>query len=189
MAHIPLMVNLRGRLATVIGGGKIAARRVRTLCEAGAQVTIVAPEITPTLMERVNQGVLHWHRKPFEPGDLDKAWVIVAATDNKATNRAVAEAAGSHCLVNVVDDSSLGNFHVPVSLNRGKLTFAVSTGGASPILARRIREDLARQYDETWGEKVEQLYQLRERLKKSEIREQDRHQRLVDGVEEMFKKE
>ncbi|SFS71243.1 NAD(P)-dependent oxidoreductase [Marininema halotolerans] len=189
MTHIPLMVDLRSCISVVIGGGRIAARRVGTLCDAGAKVTIISPDLVPSLLEGVQIGKWQWKRKYFEPSDLENAFIIVAATDDTATNRVVAQAAPPHALVNVVDDPSLGNFHVPVSLKRGRFTLSVATGGASPILARRIRDELARQYDESFGEKVEQLYQLRMALKSSEDDPEARLKRLENMVDSIFDNE
>ncbi|PTX63238.1 precorrin-2 dehydrogenase/sirohydrochlorin ferrochelatase [Melghirimyces profundicolus] len=184
MNHTPIMLNLHGRPAVVIGAGKVAARRSRWLLEAGARVTVVAPEAGGEIRTLAGEGKLHWRKKAFEPADLHDAWVVVAATDSAEVNRKVAEAAGSRQLVNVVDRPSLGNFHVPVRLNRGRLTLSVSTGGASPFLARMIRDELAEQYDESWREKLDRLYREREKIRTSGLSEEEKRRRLRRLAEE-----
>lgn len=160
----PLMVDLSGRAAVVIGGGRVATRKVNHLLEAGARVTVVAPELTATLTSAVEAGRIGWKPQRFSPDVLGDAWVVVAATDDARVNAQVAQAAGEGRLVNVVDRPELGNCHFPAYLRRGRLTLAVSTGGASPQLAKQIRAGWEREFDESWAERLEALY--RERRKR-----------------------
>lgn len=152
MGLYPLFLELAGRRAVVVGGGRVAERKALALLEAGAAVTVVAPEATPPLAEAARGGRLVWHRRAFEPGDLAGAALVFAATDRREVNAAVAawaRAAGVLC--NVADDPAACDFFVPALLRRGDLLIAVSTGGASPAVARRIREALAARFGEEWA--------------------------------------
>ncbi|PTM58079.1 precorrin-2 dehydrogenase/sirohydrochlorin ferrochelatase family protein [Desmospora activa] len=163
----PLMVDLQGKPAVVVGGGRVALRKVETLLEAKAQVTIVSPTLQPELLQLVEAGDAVWRRQPFSVDVLEEAWMVVAATDDAAVNAQVASAAGKRLLVNVVDQPELGNCHFPALLRRGRLTLAVSTGGASPRLAQQIRDGWKEQFDDTWTERLERLYQERRKRRAS----------------------
>lgn len=163
MILTPFMVHLIGKQAVIVGGGRVAFRKALRLMKGGARVTIVSPEVHPALQECIEAGKIDWKQKKFMVDDLEDAWVVVAATDSPDVNRRVALFARSRQLVNVVDQPELGNFHTPAELNRGRLILAVSTGGASPVLACKIRDHLANVYDESWEKKVEDLYQKRRR--------------------------
>ncbi len=103
----------------------------------------------------------------FEPNDLDSALVVIAATNNEMVNTFVASSAGKHQLVNIVDNPELSTFHVPAKLTRGDLTISVATGGASPTLAKSIRDELSEIYDDSYGDYLEFLTLSREKVKHS----------------------
>lgn len=159
------MLDLGGRLVLLVGGGAVAARKLASLLEAGARVRLVSPELAPeTEAQADNEGVELLSRG-FEPHDLDGAWLVVCATDDEALNRSVAAAANeARVFVNVVDVPPLCSFIVPAVLHRGELTVAVSTGGASPAAARRLRQSLDRQFGPEWGPYLAILRAARARL-------------------------
>ncbi len=158
----PIMVDLRGRRVLVVGGGSVAYRKVRVLLDDSAEVVVVAPELTPELARLVEAAGLDWRARSFEPGDLEGCFLAVAATDDEAVNRAVFEAAEARrMLCNVVDQPELCSFIVPAVVRRGGLILAVSTTGASPLLARKIKERLADEYDEAWADYVDLLARVR----------------------------
>ncbi len=137
MRYFPAFLDLVGRDVLVVGGGEVAARKVRLLSDAGARVTVVAKRLVPEL---AGDGHLTIVRRGFVAGDVLGKALAVAATDDREVNRRVAEAgAAAGIPVNVVDDPSLSTFIVPAIVQRGEVVVAVSTGGASPVLARRIR--------------------------------------------------
>ncbi len=172
------MLDLSQKPAVVVGGGKVAARRIRWLLIAGACVTVVAERAQEAIRVLAAEGKVTYREKPFAPADLEGAWVVVAATDSPEVNRKVAESAGDRQLVNVVDQPDRGNFHVPTSLQQGWLTLAVSTGGASPILAGMIRDKLAEQFDEKWAEALEALDEERRAIKGSGLCEEEKRHQL-----------
>lgn len=171
----PLFLNLEGIRCTVVGGGKVAERKVDSLLECGAAVTLIAPDLTERLGLLAEKGVLFVRRKRYEPGDLQGAKVVISATDDEELNAAVAaEARSVGAWVNVVDAPDLCSFLVPACSRHGCLTIAVSTAGASPALARRIREELDKRYGEEYGALADLLGELREELKESVAAEQER---------------
>jgi uroporphyrin-III C-methyltransferase/precorrin-2 dehydrogenase/sirohydrochlorin ferrochelatase len=148
----PLFVDLRGRRVVVVGGGLVARRKVAALRDAGARVRLVAREVLPDLQADADAGRLDLVVQPFDPGHLDDAWLVVAATDDGAVNEAVA-AAAAQCRVwaNVVDDAERSSVQVPARVERGPLQVAISSGGGAPMLARHLREKLEAELDESWA--------------------------------------
>lgn len=148
----PLFLDLRGRRVVVVGGGAVARRKVSALREAGAHVRLVAPVVADELASLAARGEIDHAARAFEPGDLDDAWLVVAATDDPAVNRDVAAAAEARRLwANVVDDAALSTVQVPARVERGPLQVAISSGGGAPMLARHLRETLEAQLDEGWS--------------------------------------
>lgn len=185
MSGYPVMLNLTGKQAVVIGGGHIAHRKIISLLDAGAVVTVVSPDVIPVMQELVRQHDVTWLKKKYEPKDIENAMLVIAATNQKTVNRDIAEQAKDYQLVNVVDQPELGNFQVPAVLRRGKLTVTVSTGGASPILARKIRDDLSGIYDERYEAYLDFLWTCRKRIKVenlSAVRKKELLNRLLDPV-------
>jgi precorrin-2 dehydrogenase/sirohydrochlorin ferrochelatase len=158
-------LDLNGRLAVLIGGGRVAARKLASLLEAGARVRLAAPRLDPRAEELAAGPRVELLRRGFEPGDLDGACLVVCATDDQELNRVVAAEADKRGLfVNVVDVPSLCSFIVPAVVRRGELTLAVSTGGASPAAARRLREGLQDSYGPAWGPYLRLMRVLRRRV-------------------------
>ena len=139
MHHYPLFLNLAGQSVVVIGAGKVATRKIRSLLAAGAHVTVISPHAKRLLI-----GV-RWLKRRYRRGDLRGACLVVAATNDLKVNEEIcAEAKRRKLLVNCVAPPSAGNFIVPAVARRGRLTVAISTGGVSPALAKRLRRDLER---------------------------------------------
>ena len=158
----PVYLNLENQVCLVAGGGKVAERKIRSLLECGAKVRLVSPEVTDRIKQWVQQGTLEWLEREYRFQDLAGVFLVFAATDNSKVNQTIAR----HCFdrglaVNLVTDPTKGNFHVPAVVRRGKLTLAVSTGGASPLMAARIRRQLETQFGPEYGELLELLADLR----------------------------
>jgi len=162
MGFYPILINLEGQQAVVVGGGRVAERKIQTLLAHGAKVRVVAKALTAALTKHVQTGGIEHLGAEFQEKDLDDAFLVVAATDNPSLNRRVSEIARKkRLLVNAVDQPSDCNFIVPSILKRGDLVIAVSTSGKSPALARRIREAL----EGVFGEEYEALLVLMGRLR------------------------
>ena len=139
----PAFLNLAGRRCVVVGGGAVAERKVRGLVAARADVLVVAPKIAPAVVELEVAATVCVQRRPYQPGDLDGAFFVVAATDDRDVNeRVVRDARLVGALVNVVDDPAGCDLTVPAVVRRGDVTLAISTGGRSPGFARYLREEI-----------------------------------------------
>ncbi|WP_347861133.1 NAD(P)-binding protein [Salimicrobium sp. PL1-032A] len=157
MTPLPLTVDIEGREAVVVGGGPVAERRVRTLLEARANLTVVSPELTSSLKEMD----IIWKRKTFDHGDLENAFLVVAATGDDRVDQEVKRAGGDVPLLNVAGHREVGNIQFPASLTRGRLSIAVTTGGASPALASSLRNSIEEGFDEDYASYVDFLYRCR----------------------------
>jgi uroporphyrin-III C-methyltransferase/precorrin-2 dehydrogenase/sirohydrochlorin ferrochelatase len=162
----PLFLDLRGRRVLVVGGGAVATRKVGALLEAAAEVAVVAPALDAELAALVRRKRIAHLGAAFDPAQLDDAWLAIAATDDPAANRAVADAAHARRLwVNVVDDAELASAQLPARVQRGPLQIAISSGGAAPMLARHLREQLETQLDESLGALAQLFIDLRGRIR------------------------
>lgn len=166
MPLYPLFLKLDGRRCVVVGGGTIAARKVRALLECGARVAVVSLELHTKLEEYAEANEIEIVRRAFEPGDLEGAAVAIAATNNRKVNEAVAKASRERgVLVNVVDVPDLCDFYVPSRVDRGDLQIAIGTGGAFPALAKRLRLALEKQFGPEFAAYVELLGRYRQEAK------------------------
>ena len=143
MHYLPIFMKVADRPCLVVGGGAVAARKVALLRKAGAQVNVVAPELCDELDQLAQAGSIEYSQRGFEDSDLEGKVLVIAATDNKAVNQRASELARQHNIpVNVVDNQPLCSFIVPSIVDRSPVQIAISTGGASPVLARLIRTRL-----------------------------------------------
>ena len=150
----PLFMDVSGRRCVVVGGGGVASRKARGLLESGARVVVISPEITPEI-EAMDVTV---ERRPYAPGDLADSALAFAATDSREVNAAASREAKERGIpVNVADRPAEGDFALPSVLRRGGLQVAVSTGGASPTLARRIRDAMEPSFAAEWAGIVEEF--------------------------------
>lgn len=162
----PVFADLRGRAALVVGGGGVAHRKVAALLEAGAKVRVGAPELTAALAQMAEVGRIEHIAGRFEPEWLDGAWLVIAATDDDAVNRAVAEAAEARRVwANVVDDAETSSVQIPARVERGPLQIAISSGGGAPMLARHLREQLESSLDASLAALARLLSRERERIR------------------------
>lgn len=157
--YYPAFLNLRGKNCIVVGGGKVAERKVVALVRSGACVRVVSPELTPVLDRLKSEGVISHVGRRYRKGDLTCAFLAIAATSSEKVNRAVSHDAPF--LVNVIDIPELCNFIVPAVVDRTPLTIAVSTGGASPAMAATIRRELELLYGNEVGRYLLFLGKLR----------------------------
>lgn len=160
----PIMLQLAGKKVMVVGGGKVAERKVSGLLNTGALISVISPDVTEELKKLASNGIIEWQEKAFSQDDLEEAFMIFAATNNKGLNQLIRQTAGGHQLVTIADDPEGSDFHVPSHFHRGRLSVAVSTGGASPILASQIRRKLEQEFDESYDEYLEFLFTARQRI-------------------------
>ncbi|MBC8336739.1 MAG: bifunctional precorrin-2 dehydrogenase/sirohydrochlorin ferrochelatase [Anaerolineales bacterium] len=159
------LIGLDSQQTVVIGGGHVAARKVEGLLVADAQVKVISPVLVPELQSMVDMNTITFIQRSYQNSDLEGAYLAVAATDDLTVNQAIwAEAKQRGCLINVVDDPEHSNFILPAIVQRGEMSIAISTGGGSPALARRMRERLEGIIGPEYGTLVEVLAELRPEL-------------------------
>ncbi|PPU07935.1 NAD(P)-dependent oxidoreductase [Xanthomonas arboricola] len=182
MPLFPLFANLQGRAVLVIGGGEVATRKVLALLKAGAHIRLYAHALSPELAELMQAGRFEQLDGEFDPAWIDDVWLVVAATDDGELNQRVAAAAGARQrLVNVVDDAELSTYQVPAIVDRDPLVIAISSAGAAPMLARRLRERLERELDVSVGRFAGMFARHRERIR-SQFPDMNRRRRWFDRV-------
>jgi len=162
MGFFPVCLDVAGRKCVVIGGGRVAERKVGQLLECGAVVRVISPELTPRLRGMAEQGVIGWEARPYARGDLAGAFLVIAATDDEAVQEEVhGEAVERNLLLNVADVPKWCNFILPATLRRGDFMVSVSTAGKSPALASKVRKELETVFGEEYGVVVELLGHVR----------------------------
>jgi precorrin-2 dehydrogenase/sirohydrochlorin ferrochelatase len=185
VTYYPAFLDLRGRRCLVVGGGAVALRKVEALLRCGAQVLVVAPDLSMELAARVRERRVEHQPREFRTEDLEGAFLVVAATDDAAANARVHEEAERRgLLVNTVDDPERCNFIVPSVIQHGPITVAISTGGASPALAKHLREQIERAVGPEHGALAELMGELRAEVKRVHADEADRRrawQRILDS--------
>ncbi|OEC00655.1 siroheme synthase [Lysinibacillus sphaericus] len=159
--YFPIHLNIEFKTVVIVGGGHVATQKVASLLPAKANIVVVSPTLHDTLVPLVKSGEITWRDKEFEPRDLDDATLIIAATNDTNVNDAVQEAAQHWQLLNRADVQGESDFITPATVRRGPLVLTVSTSGASPALARKIKQDLAEQFDAIYEEYVCFLQQAR----------------------------
>jgi precorrin-2 dehydrogenase / sirohydrochlorin ferrochelatase len=158
-------IQLKGRPCVVVGGGPVAERKITGLLECGAHVTVIAPDVTNLIRETAESGTITWERRAYRSGDAAAAFLVIAATGSKDVNRHVErEAETNGRLVNVVNDQDAGNLIVPAMVRRGRLNIAVSTSGASPLIAKRLRQELEMAFGDEYAAYLDLLAAVRQRL-------------------------
>jgi len=179
--YYPIFLNIQGKKCVVVGGGNVAWRKVCSLKEAGAKVTVVSPDFCPELegetgVERIQQ--------KYDTAILKGAALVIASTDDGVVNKKVyRDAIESGILVNVVDKPELCSFIVPASVMRGNLCISISTGGASPALARNIRENLEQHFGEEYNEFTKLLSEMRQQML-SEIKNESIRRDILQRIAE-----
>ena len=145
-------LKLKGRRCLVVGGGEVGLEKVDGLLACDGDVTLIAPDAVPELVAYAEEGSIKWERRSFEDSDLDGAFLAIAATSDTEVNISVSEGAERRAmLINVVDVPPLCNFILPAIVRSGPLAIAISTAGASPALAKRMKREIAETYGEPYA--------------------------------------
>ena len=185
MDYLPIFVALHHRPVLVVGGNTVAERKIGLLLRSGAQVHVVAPELSEPLQTLQQQGRIHWRAREFLDSDLEGMWLVYSTSDDAELRQRVAEQAEARrILVNSVDDQAHCSFIMPAIVERSPVVVAISTGGRSPVLARRLRTAVERLLPQTTAQLARFIGTLRERINNelADFSQRRRfHEWLVDG--------
>lgn len=182
----PLTVRVNEKRVVVIGGGKVAGFKIIPLLKQGADIVVISPELDANLVKLVEEKKIRWYQREYEKSDIKSAFLVVAASSDSILNEQVAEDAAENQLVNVITNPESGNVHFPAAIHRGLLNIAVSTGGASPKLAKKIRDDIANKYDETYESYLDFLYEVRVKLKDLQLEKRERNILLQEVLKSVY---
>lgn len=179
MRYYPAFLDLINRKAVVVGGGRVAERKVRALLKAGAVVEVVSPAVTTGLKKLDDQGKIRHKKKRYGKGDLRGAFIVIAATSSALVNSKAAQDA-EH-LVNIIDMPADGNFIAPSLVRRGNLTIAISTEGASPAISKAVRKEIEQKYDAEFARYLRFVESLRGKAIK-EIKDAKKRERFLKSL-------
>ncbi|GAB3064615.1 NAD(P)-binding protein [Virgibacillus ainsalahensis] len=177
MAITPLMIELNEQHVIIVGGGRVAERRVHSLLNSGAAITVISPTIKEGIESEWKKGRLHWKQKYVEAKDLADAFLVIVATDDQMVNQEVIHASPRNSLINAAADADKGNVEFPSFFRRGKLLISISTSGASPQLSAAIKNELQTVYDGNYESYIDFLYESRKLIKHSSL--DKAHQKLL----------
>jgi precorrin-2 dehydrogenase/sirohydrochlorin ferrochelatase len=165
MRYYPICLDIQNRSCLVVGGGSVGTRKVITLLNCGAKVTVVSPAASAHLQELANNGLITLTNRPFQFSDLAGMFLVCSATDNQELNRQIhAKAEGLGMLCNVADRPEICNFILPSIVNRGDLIIAISTAGQSPAFAKKLRKDLEKVFGSEYAEFLKLMGAVRQKL-------------------------
>jgi len=183
MGYYPIFVELVGRRCLVVGGGNVAITKVTGLLNAEGEVTVVSPDLQPQLQKLLDGGRIRHIAREYQEGDIDGFDVVMVATDDGAINRTVAtHARAKKIWVNSSDDIPNCDFILPSVVRKGKIVLAASTGGASPALARRLRQDLETFLTDEYALLGEVLAEVRRELRAAKVAvDAEVWQKAIDG--------
>src|SRR4051794_16217993 len=164
MNYFPLLMNIDHKKVVIVGGGHVARQKVEALLPTKALLTVISPAITETLQNYVNEGLVIWKEKAFEPADLDDATLVFAVTNDEEINNAVEEATQHWQLLSRADAKGRVDFINPAVVRRGDFVVTVSTSGASPGLTRKVKTELVEQFGNHYAQYVTFLKEARQQI-------------------------
>ncbi|MCP3952606.1 MAG: bifunctional precorrin-2 dehydrogenase/sirohydrochlorin ferrochelatase [Desulfobacterales bacterium] len=165
MRYYPVNLDIKNRACLVIGGGGVGTRKVKTLVDCGALVTVVSPEVSAQLKKMEAAGLITLEKRAYRTGDLEGKFLVIGATDDEALNRRIhADAENLNTLCNIADRPEICNFILPAIVSRGDLVLTVSTSGKSPAYAKKLRKDLEKQFGEEYEPFLRLMGAIRKRL-------------------------
>lgn len=170
MRYYPVFLDLKGKPVVVIGGGNIAHQKMENLVKVGADVTVISPDLNEPMAALKAEGRFRHIEREYEPGDLEGYNLAFVATDDRSVNATVADEGKARGVwVNAVDDPPYCDFIMPGIVQRGDLVLAISTGGRSPAMARKMREELAEFLTDEWVAMLELAAEVRAELRTRDI--------------------
>ncbi|WP_161946626.1 NAD(P)-binding protein [Ureibacillus xyleni] len=183
----PVMLNLENKRIVVVGGGRIATKKILNLVEQKAKIIVVSPTLTEELQSFAQQKKIEWYPRYFVIEDVKGAFLVFAATDNREVNEQVKISCAKDQLVNVIDEPSDSTFYNMAVFERGLLKIAISTEGASPFLAKQIKAELKGFFDDGYEEYLNFLLEARIKIKELVLDEETKRALLLELVNEKYR--
>lgn len=177
----PIMLNIEQKRVLIVGGGKVATQKINRLLEQKADVAVVSPTLTDILHNYALNGQIQWINRTFKQEDTKDAFLVIAATNNRSVNDLVKKSCSEGQLINVVDAPETSDFYNMAVVERGELKVAISTEGASPTLARKIKQDLIEVFDDGYEDYLRFLLEARKKIKET-IRDEERKNYLLNEI-------
>ena len=182
MKYYPVNLDINNRNCLVVGGGAVGTRKVATLLECGARVTVVGPDPTPRLKNLAQAGSIQLKERPYHGDDLKGMFLVIGATDDERLNRQIShDAESANTLCNIADRPEVCNFILPAIVHRGDLVITISTSGKSPALAKKLRLDLENRFGDEYATLLSLMGAIRERLL-SQAHEPEAHKALFNEL-------
>jgi len=182
MQYYPVSLDINNRKCLVVGGGGVGTRKVITLLDCGAKVTVVSPDVSGQLLELANNGSIVLEKRSYRKTDLDGLFLVIGTTDDEELNRQISiDAEKLNMLCNIADRPKVCNFILPSIVNRGDLTISISTSGKSPALAKRLRIELEEQFGNEYAELLLLMGAIRKKLL-SQKHEPEAHKHLFEKL-------
>jgi precorrin-2 dehydrogenase/sirohydrochlorin ferrochelatase len=179
----PVFLDLYRKSCLVIGGGRVALRKIKLLSECGAKITVLSPEACPEILQMAEDKKLSLFSRRYIYGDVSGHFLVIAATDDKDTNQlAYDESIREKVWINVVDVPKLCTFILPAIMQSGDLTIAVSTNGKSPALAGKIKKELYELFDKKYDDFLDVMFEIRENLKVTIPNDQDKRASILKSI-------
>jgi precorrin-2 dehydrogenase / sirohydrochlorin ferrochelatase len=182
MRYYPVNLDIRQKNCLVVGGGSVGTRKVKTLLDCGAKVTVVSPFATEKLAKMAENQWVTWHKRSYEASDLDGTFLVIGATDDEALNIQISrDAEKQNKLCNIADRPEVCNFILPAIVQKDDLIIAISTSGKSPAFARKLRKDLERQFGDEYAVFLKIMGAIRKKLL-SEKHEPEAHKPIFEKL-------
>lgn len=182
MKYYPLNLDIKNKNCLVVGGGRVATRKVLTLVNCGANVTVVSPEVANTLKQMAEQGLIVLETRPFKPSDLNDQFLVIGATNIDQLNSKIAsEAQQRSILCNIIDQPEACSFILPSILNRGDLLITISTSGQSPAFSKHLRKKLEKEFGDEYAVFLKIMGTIRSRLLKNNHNPEE-HKNILNSL-------
>ena len=183
MKYYPVNLDIKNKKCLVIGGGSVSSRKVETLLECGAALTVVSPAVTKKIQKLADNGFIKLKKRPYKTSDIDeKVFLVIGATDNDELNKQIhKDAEQFNLLCNIADRPKVCNFILPAIVHRGDLVIAVSTSGKSPAFAKKLRQRLEKEYGDEYAKFLQLMGAIRKKLLSCE-HEPEAHKHLFEQL-------
>ncbi len=182
MKYYPIHLDIKNRNCLIVGGGAVGTRKVKTLLECGARVTVISPDPTPQLARLASEGSVALKKRAYRSDDLGGMFLVIGATDDETLNRQVSKDADqANILCNIADRPEVCNFILPSIVRRGDLVITISTSGKSPALAKQLRQKLETQFGQEYADFLLLMGAIRQKLL-SQSHEPEAHKALFNQL-------